>query len=312
MINLSLKSQACNLIQHPFPLPGRENYELRLIRFFEYGRHDLSLAKIMEAHWDAVAILAEKGKSPAKNALYAVWASEIPGQPLRIDRQNDLFYLSGKKMFCSGSYLADRALITADENLIDVDLQNYSRKYIHCDKNLWSTNAFSKTNTYSLCFDRLPFTKEDILGPKNWYASRPGFWHGSLGPAACWAGGAAGLVDYAKKTSRQDPHTLAHLAAMEANTFSMTALLSQAGIQIDSQGHDLYFSECLALKIRHSIEQLCSDVLRRFARAYGPYPLSCEESVSLRYQELDLFLRQNHAERDLERLGRLIKNPLGI
>ena len=32
-------------------------------------------------------------------------------------------------------------------------------------------------------------------------------------------------------------------------------------------------------------------VLRRFARAYGPYPLAMNKDVSQHYQELGLYLR---------------------
>ena len=42
--------------------------------------------------------------------------------------------------------------------------------------------------------------------------------------------------------------------------------------------------------------------------AYGPmYPPAMNEKVSRRYQELDLYLRQSHVERDLEALGRAMK-----
>jgi hypothetical protein len=47
--------------------------------------------------------------------------------------------------------------------------------------------------------------------------------------------------------------------------------------------------------------------LRRLPRAYGPHPVAMDEKISKRYQELDLYLRQSHAERDLEALGRATK-----
>ena len=50
--------------------------------------------------------------------------------------------------------------------------------------------------------------------------------------------------------------------------------------------------------------------LRRLARAYGPHPLAFDEAVSMRYQELDLYLRQSHAERDLHTLGELERIPV--
>jgi hypothetical protein len=61
-----------------------------------------------------------------------------------------------------------------------------------------------------------------------------------------------------------------------------------------------------ALRVRHLIEQTCTDTLRRFARAYGPHPLTMIGDTSRRYHELDLYLRQSHAERDLESLGRTL------
>jgi hypothetical protein len=53
-------------------------------------------------------------------------------------------------------------------------------------------------------------------------------------------------------------------------------------------------------------EERCSDVLRRFARAYGPRPLAFNREASRRYRELDQYIRQSHAERDLESLERKI------
>jgi hypothetical protein len=64
--------------------------------------------------------------------------------------------------------------------------------------------------------------------------------------------------------------------------------------------HDRENAMIRALTVRHLVEQACTDVLRRLPRAYGPYPLAMEENISRRYQELDLYLRQSHAERDLE------------
>lgn len=46
-----------------------------------------------------------------------------------------------------------------------------------------------------------------------------------------------------------------------------------------------------ALKMRHMVEQMCTDVLRRFARALGPAPFVKDADVSRRYAELDLFYK---------------------
>ena len=82
--------------------------------------------------------------------------------------------------------------------------------------------------------------------------------------------------------------------------------LDSAGHEIDNEPADVESACKRALTVRHLIEQGCSDVLRRFARAYGPRPLAFDREASRRYQELDLYIRQSHAERDLESLGRRI------
>jgi hypothetical protein len=92
--------------------------------------------------------------------------------------------------------------------------------------------------------------------------------------------------------------------------WALESYLDSAGRQIDATANDRQLAMIRALSVRHLVEQICTDILRRLARAYGPHPLAMDEDVARRYQELDLYLRQSHAERDLESLGTEIrKNP---
>jgi alkylation response protein AidB-like acyl-CoA dehydrogenase len=189
-------------------------------RLFDIGRVDLSLARVAEAHWDAVAILAEDGRQARPDRVYGVWASERPGQDLTLAESDGSFRLSGQKAFCSGAGLIDRALVTvssSEHRLVDIDLRKNAHLIIF-DGSEWKTSAFRETRTETAVFHEVPVSYDDLIGEPNWYLERPGFWHGACGPAACWAGGAAGLVDYAIRQSRRDPHTMAHLGAMHAST----------------------------------------------------------------------------------------------
>ena len=49
-----------DLCREELPGPGGGNTAARHARIFAAGREDLSLAKLAEAHWDAVAIVREK------------------------------------------------------------------------------------------------------------------------------------------------------------------------------------------------------------------------------------------------------------
>jgi alkylation response protein AidB-like acyl-CoA dehydrogenase len=309
MLKEHLQAELHSLSQENIPLPGGGNTSKRHERLFDVGRKNLSLARLAEAHWDAVAILAEAGREPQTNAIYGVWASERPGQELKLDEHNGELLLTGSKAFCSGAGIVDRALVTVsrpEQRLVDVDLRD-SGDSIDFDDSDWKTSAFRETHTSTAHFKKVPIVHGDFVGGVRWYLERSGFWHGACGPASCWAGGAAGLVDYAEGQSRHDPHTLAHLGAMKASVWALCSYLESAGREIDLSPHDCQAALVRALTLRHLVEQACTDILRRLPRAYGPHPLAMDKEVAARYQELDLYLRQSHAERDLESLGREVR-----
>ena len=297
------------------PDPGAGETAVRHLLLSEIGREDLSLARMAEAHHDAVAILAEAGRKPQPGALYGVWAAEGPQATVKLteDARGELL-VNGTKNFCSGAGLIDRALVTVDAPdpwLVDVDL-HHGPDQIHIDTSGWKSPAFALTNTAAVTLTSLPVCAEDVIGERGWYLRRPGFWHGACGPAACWAGGAAGILDYSREQARSDSHTMAHLGAMESAVWSMRAVLEVAGREIDTNPHDHAAAHIRALSVRHSVEQRCMEVLERFGRAYGPYPFAFCEAMGRRSQELTIYLRQCHAERDLEALGRAAAEHLAI
>jgi len=317
VLSRELEARLRILIADTIPLPGSGQTPARHRRLMEIGRENLSLARLAEAHWDAVAILAEAERNAEADAIYGVWASEKAGQGLSIepegDREGREFVINGTKMFCSGTRIVDRVLATVthpESRLIDIDLRTNCGS-VRFDDSDWKTEAFSETRTASATFNNARISIDDFIGTPGWYLQRPGFWHGACGPAACWAGGAAGLVDYAMTQSRHDPHTLAHLGAMHASVWALTSSLDSAGRGIDAMSNDYETARIRALTLRHVVEQACTDILRRLPRAYGPHPLAMNEEIGRRYQELDLYLRQSHAERDLEALGTAIREIHG-
>lgn len=303
----ALLGRVRQLISETMPLPAGGETGRRHARLMETGREDLSLARLMEAHWDATAILAEAGLEPVADALYGVWAAEKPGAPLQIEAcAHGGFAVSGQKMWLSGAGLVDRALVTAGASqLVELDLRAHAGR-VTFDGSGWKTEAFRETRTASGEFNAMPIAR--LVGGAGWYTRRVGFWHGACGPAACWAGGAAGLVDFALRQTRKDAHTLAHLGAMGADVWALEAYLVCAGQEIDSGDPSSERACVRALTLRHLVEQACTDILRRLPRALGPVPLAMDQAFLRRCQELELYLRQNHGERDLESLGRGLRN----
>jgi hypothetical protein len=304
-----LNLRLAEIVSQDIPTPGGGETARRHSILAETAREDLSLAKLAEAHWDAISILTEAGRSPMAKKLYAVWASEIPGQAIHLERSADGYLISGSKPFCSGLGIVDRALLALgqpDGRLVEIDLREHPT-CIEVNFDVWKTKAFRKTQTGSIAFKRLPVSDEFFIEAAGWYLARPGFWHGACGPAACWAGGVAGLVDFALASKRNDPHTTAHLGAMQAEVWAMYGLLKHAGEEIDAAPLDAKAAQIRALQLRHLIETMGTDILQRFSRAYGPHPLAMNEETALRYQEALLYMRQSHAERDLESLGNLTR-----
>jgi alkylation response protein AidB-like acyl-CoA dehydrogenase len=286
------------------PLPGWGCTAARHSRLAEIAREDLALARLAEAHAQALAILADAGRSPESGVCYGVWASEVPDRMVRLERRHGSLCLSGSKMFCSGVGMVDRALVTVrvpEVLLIDLDLRK-NADCISYAKGDWITGPLAETQTAAVLFRGAAVHEKDTLGPPGWYLNRPGFWHEACGAPSCWAGGAIGLVHRALRRRPGNQDALAHLKAMEAGTWAMRACLESAGREIDAQpaGHRSAIVRALAL--RCVIEQLCTDIVQRFVRAFGPRPRLDE--ADRRYQEIVLYIRQSNAERDLERLAR--------
>ena len=70
------RQMKCGVFTLPDPAGG--NTAERHRRLLEIGRTDLQVARVAEAHTDALAILHEAGRTEEPGALYGVWAAEDP------------------------------------------------------------------------------------------------------------------------------------------------------------------------------------------------------------------------------------------
>jgi alkylation response protein AidB-like acyl-CoA dehydrogenase len=284
------------------PPPGRGDTLARHRSLADWGREDLSLARIAEAHTDATAILYECGITPRSNVIYGVWASDGPQSLVVATPEDGQWRIAGVKQYCSGSSIVDAALVTAHTNdgLLLFDIPLDAEGVTVCPSN-WANAAFADTATGPVSFAEVRVGAHTMIGHPGWYLARPGFWHGAIGPAACWAGGAMSLIDSATRLNRRDAHSRAHIGALQSIEWGMDAILTQAAREIDDDPSDLKGNaRTRALKVRHLIERWCTEVLDRFGRATGPQLLAFDEAVARQYAALALYIRQCHAERDLE------------
>ncbi|WP_158412461.1 hypothetical protein [Ilumatobacter nonamiensis] len=284
------------------PHPGGGATSDRHRALIELARtYPVGVARLAEAHCDAMSILAEAGCEPVGGALYGVWASagSAAWDPATST-------ISGTKPFCSGLGIVERALVTVvddtgGQRLLDVAVDPTDS--LELDTAVWATAALSDTATGDVHFAGHPVADHRIVGPSGWYLDRVGFWHGACGPAACWAGAAIGLVDAAERFDGSDPHRRAQTGALEASAWGLQALFDSAGLQIDASPRDRAAAEHRARSLRHLSERMCADVLDRFGRAFGPRPFTTEATVARRFADTHLYLRQHHGERELGEIG---------
>ena len=284
------------------PLPGGGATPQRHQQLCTWGATDLSLARLAEAHTDALAILAEAGCTPRPGVLYGVWASDAPPSRVICSRVGSGGWrIDGEKLFCSGAGIVGAALVTAHDEagvrLFDVPIDATS---VIVQPSLWKNHAFDDTATTGVEFVQAEVPDRCQIGGVGWYLERPGFWHGSIGPAACWAGGALSLVEAATRLNRKDPHARAQLGALQATAWSLHAMLERAGREIDVDPLDTSnTARTRGLKVRHLVERACTDTLDRFGRATGPQLLAFDDFVARQHAALSLYIRQCHGERDL-------------
>jgi hypothetical protein len=288
------------------PLPGRGETATRWRGLAAVAACDLSLVKLYEAHTDALAILAELGRTElADDGNWAVWAAEPPNAKLIAHGANgNALTLEGTKPWCSGAPHVTHALVTAwrgDEPVLAaVEL---SQPAIAIDPGGWQAVGMRATGTSSVRFDGARAVQ---VGNAGAYLSRPGFWHGGAGIAACWYGCAAALASILRDSVKrhEDPHACAHLGAADAELSAVAALLRESAAWID--GHPRDDAQQCALRVRVAVEQAAEQVMQHVSRALGAAPFCTDPWFARAIADLPVFLRQSHAERDECALGRTL------
>lgn len=287
---------AANLANPPLPGGGRTSDRWNCLA--RVGAIDLSLAKLYESHADALAILAGLEFSADPGQLHAVWAAEDPRAPLHFRDGR----LSGTKSWCSGAATVEVGLVTATDGdgrsiLARVALDPAT---VTVQTTTWRSFAMAAAGTTALRFDQTP---AEAIGEPGSYLDRPGFWHGGAGIAAVWFGAIAALADRLSEAldGRDEPHALAHLGAIDVDLAATRALLHQSAAWIDA--HPREDAYALAMRVRLATEATARNVLDRTSRALGPGPLATEPEFAQRRADLEMFIRQTHAERDAAGLG---------
>jgi alkylation response protein AidB-like acyl-CoA dehydrogenase len=292
-------------LQPTLPLPGGGRTLQRWAELSAAAREDVVVGRLVEAHADADAILAEvAGRRVTPGEWWGVWAAEPPRPVLTAERRAGGWVLDGTKAWCSGAGLCTHALVTArvgdQRPLFAVDLRQPG---VGVELSGWRAAGMSRSATGAVSFGGVP--AEPVGAPED-YLHRSGFWHGAVGVAACWLGGAERVADTLRRAGpRLDDHGAAHLGAVDAALAGARWTLQAAAAEVDARPDDRAAATVRALRVRAVVESAAALTVDRAGRALGATPLVTDAGHTVAVADLLVYLRQSHAERDLAALGRL-------
>ena len=276
--------------------------------------HDLGVARAVEPHLDAAAILTQAGL-PVPDGSWGVFAAEGGDDPLVATEgvgASGVWALSGTKPWCSLADRLDGALVTATtgsaRRLFAVDLRQPG---VVPATGAWVARGLTEIPSGPVHFDAVPATP---VGAAGWYLERPGFAWGGIGVAACWYGGAVGIARTVHAAARRapNPFLLEHLGAIDELLGSARRALAEAADLVDAGGLSRPPAavskpdpdpRLLAKRVRATVARACEETLLRAGHALGPAPLALDAAHAKRVADLQLYVRQHHAERDLASLG---------
>lgn len=307
------------------PPPGSETAH-RWEVLATLGAVDLTMARCAEPHVDAQGILLElEAERPGErdrvlgevaagpSSTWGVWAAEA--RDLRVEARfvDGRWVLDGVKPWCSLADLVSHALVTAHlvdgrRRLFAVDVRSDGVQPQPSD---WAPSGLRRVISGSV---RLTDAEAVPVGEAGWYLQRPGFSHGGIGVAACWYGGAVAVAR--RVASHGDQRRLdqvghLHLGTVDLALHTARTALDHAARLVDQGEARGEAGRVLALRTRAVVRQAAEQVLHEAAHAMGPAPLT-EATHARRVDDLALYLRQEHGERDVAALGRCIDSTRGF
>lgn len=295
------------------PLPGAGATARRWTALADLGAAGLPVARLAEGHADAHAVLTELGGPvPGPGRRLGVWAAEPPDARVSARRAGGGWRLAGRKAWCSGARTVTDALVTAHaDDGPRLFLADLTAGGVRADPTVWAGPGMVASDTGDVHFDDVPAV---AVGQPGAYVDRPGFWHGGIGVAAVWAGGARGVAARLRAVVASrgaDPLLAAALGTVDVALHAAGAVLRDAAREVDADAGDRAAARLLALRVRALVARSVDDVVATVGRALGAGPLAHDGEHAQRVADLAVYVRQHHGERDLAALGELLATGTG-
>jgi alkylation response protein AidB-like acyl-CoA dehydrogenase len=291
----TISDELAALLDVQLPRPGDGDTWARYEFLRDLARSDLCLARLVETHLDATATLAELDAT-VPQGFGAVWAARP--EELEVAPISGGWALWGSKPFCCGAPWCTWALVVGREPGGGTRLVRLKPAELAVfDPASWPSVGMAGSFSYTARFVGV-VDDDAVIGATGAYRQRPGYWHASIGLAACGLGGAQGLLDEldagdarARGADGRLGRTLARLAAADA-------LIERAAQEIDHDPFDTQAARRRALLVRTAVADAAS-AARTTASLLASADQWCRgPGWARRVADLDVYLGMHHASED--------------
>ncbi|MFB2554460.1 acyl-CoA dehydrogenase [Herbiconiux liangxiaofengii] len=228
-------------------LPGRG----RTADYFEtlatLAAADVTVARVVEPHLDALAILDEcpvpvdlAAIGADEASTWGVFAAEAAGVRLDAATDDGGWVVRGTKPWCSLAGDLTHALVTAHvdgdggsaRQLFAVAL---GQEGVDVHPEAWVSRGFVEVPSGPVDFADV---RAVPVGEPGWYLERAGFEWGGIGVAACWFGGAVGVARRVLEAAgrKGDDVGALHAGRCASALFAARSALAAAAARIDEGG----------------------------------------------------------------------------
>jgi alkylation response protein AidB-like acyl-CoA dehydrogenase len=262
------------------------------------GQGNLSVGRVLEAHVNALHLMARYGARPQGDDLYALWVTDPAEGRLRVRRAGNRILLDGGKQFCSAAGHATGALVTACD-------ENGDTRMLVLPLGMGETvtplpsplQGMRAAVTGAVDFTGCEVSAQAILGGAGDYLREPDFSAGAWRGSAVALGGLIALLDHGIEQLRQSErldgaHAQARLGqAIIARETSRLWVETTARIAEDPAAETGYRVATVGLS-RIAVETACLDAMRLIQRSLGLSAFRQGNPIELISRDLSTYLRQ--------------------
>jgi alkylation response protein AidB-like acyl-CoA dehydrogenase len=282
----------------PLPIAGSGSAEDLARLLILVGQGNLSVGRILEAHVNALHLIARYGTPRVDGRLYGLWVTDPPQGGLRMRRSGGRIVLSGGKQFCSGAGHVSGAVVTAVDEAGATRMLAVPLGIGEVAHPLPSPLAGMRAAvTGAVDFGGCWVGMDALLGEPGDYLREPDFSAGAWRGSAVALGGLIALIDHGiaalRASGRLDsPHAQARvgkaIVARETSRLWVSAAARTAEDPRAEVGHQV----ATVGMARIAVETACLDAMQLLQRSLGLSSFRQGSPVERICRDLSTYLRQ--------------------